>query len=72
MEKTNVSINLLLIFVAAIIITVAVYFLNVLAFSSFSPNEILKRDRWKPEGFIRFSLVLMLAGVLMLLVYFLY
>jgi hypothetical protein len=35
------------------------------------PNEIMRRDRWKPEGFIRFSLVLILAGVLMLLVYFL-
>jgi hypothetical protein len=33
------------------------------------PNEIIKRDRWKPEGFVRFSLVLIIAGVLMLLIY---
>lgn len=35
------------------------------------PAEILRRDKWKPEGFIRIALILMLAGVFMILIYFL-
>jgi len=35
------------------------------------PDEMLKRDRWKPEGFIRLALILILAGVFMILIYFL-
>jgi len=35
------------------------------------PDEMLKRDRWKPEGFVRLALILILAGVFMILIYFL-
>jgi hypothetical protein len=35
------------------------------------PNEILRKDRWKPEGFTRLALILILAGVFMLIIYFL-
>jgi len=35
------------------------------------PNEIFRRDRWKPEGFTRLALILILTGVFMLLFYFL-
>jgi len=35
------------------------------------PSEMYRRDKWKPEGFIRIALILMLTGVFMLLVYFL-
>lgn len=35
------------------------------------PDEIFKRDRWKPKGFIRIALILILAGVFMILIYFL-
>jgi len=35
------------------------------------PDEILRRDRWKPQGFIRLALTLILAGVFMILIYFL-
>lgn len=38
---------------------------------SMGPSEILRRDRWKPEGFTRVALILILAGVFMILVYFL-
>lgn len=35
------------------------------------PAEILRRDRWKPEGFIRIAFILIFAGVFMILIYFL-
>jgi len=35
------------------------------------PDEEFRRDRWKPGGFTRFALILILAGVFMILVYFL-
>jgi hypothetical protein len=35
------------------------------------PNEMFQRDAWKPDGFIRLSLILILTGVFMLLIYFL-
>ena len=35
------------------------------------PNEIMRRDGWKPGGIIYLALVLILAGVLMILIYFL-
>lgn len=35
------------------------------------PSEMFRRDRWKPRGFIRIGLILMLAGVFMFLIYFL-
>ena len=38
---------------------------------SMGPSEIMRRDRWKPEGFTRAALILILAGVFMILVYFL-
>jgi len=39
--------------------------------STVGPNEIYRRDRWKPEGFVRLALVLILTGVFMILFYFL-
>ena len=35
------------------------------------PSEELRRDKWKPQGFIRLALILILAGVFMILTYFL-
>jgi len=35
------------------------------------PSEIMKRDRWKPQGFTKLALILIIAGVFMILVYFL-
>jgi hypothetical protein len=35
------------------------------------PSEELRRDKWKPQGFIRLALILILAGVIMILIYFL-
>lgn len=35
------------------------------------PDESLRKDKWKPEGFIRLALILILTGVLMILGYFL-
>jgi len=35
------------------------------------PNEILRRDRWKPDGFPRLALILIITGVFMVLLYFL-
>jgi len=35
------------------------------------PNEILRRDSWKPKGFTRTALIFVFSGVLMILVYFL-
>lgn len=34
------------------------------------PQETFRRDKWRPNGFIRIGLVLMLAGVFMILIYF--
>jgi len=34
------------------------------------PNEMYERDRWKPEGFTRLALILIITGVIMLLIYF--
>jgi len=38
---------------------------------SVGPREVFRRDRWKPEGFTRLALILILTGVFMLLFYFL-
>jgi len=35
------------------------------------PNEIMKKDRWKAEGFPRLALILIISGALMLIAYFL-
>jgi len=35
------------------------------------PNEIFRRDRWKPEGFTRLALILIITGAFMVLLYFL-
>ncbi len=35
-----------------------------------SPSEIFRRDEWKPQGFTRLALILIFAGVLMILTYF--
>jgi len=34
------------------------------------PSEIYKLDRWKPRGFTRLGLILIIAGILMLVLYF--
>lgn len=36
-----------------------------------SSSEIFRRDRWRPQGFVRIALILILSGVFMILVYFL-
>ena len=35
------------------------------------PSEVFRRDAWKPEGFTRAGLVLMIIGLFLLLIYFL-
>ncbi len=35
------------------------------------PSEIYKQDRWKPHGFIRAGLIIILSGMFMILTYFL-
>ena len=35
------------------------------------PSEIMRRDVWKPSGFIRFGLVLVFAGIILILLYLL-
>ncbi|MBE0519543.1 hypothetical protein IBX35_00675 [Candidatus Bathyarchaeota archaeon] len=35
------------------------------------PAETLRKDMWRPKGFIRIALILMLTGVFMILIYFL-
>lgn len=35
------------------------------------PAETLKKDRWKPKGFVRIALILISAGIFMILIYFL-
>jgi len=34
------------------------------------PSEIFRRDAWKPKGFVRLGLILIIAGVFMLIIYF--
>jgi len=34
------------------------------------PSEILRHDKWKPQGFVRLALVLIVSGVFMILIYF--
>jgi hypothetical protein len=34
------------------------------------PSEVYKRDRWKPKGFTRLGLTLTIAGIILLIVYF--
>jgi len=35
------------------------------------PEEQFRRDMWRPKGFVRIALILILAGVFMILIYFL-
>ena len=35
------------------------------------PSEVFQRDTWKPSGFVVFSLVLIFAGIVLILLYFL-
>lgn len=35
------------------------------------PAETLRKDVWRPKGFVRIALILILAGVFMILIYFL-
>jgi hypothetical protein len=34
------------------------------------PSEILRRDRWKPKGFVRVGLVLVMTGIFLLIIHF--
>ena len=34
------------------------------------PSEIYRRDAWKPKGSIRFGLTLIIAGIVLLVIYF--
>lgn len=34
-------------------------------------SEVFQKDRWKPQGFPKAALILLIAGVVMLVVYFL-
>jgi len=34
------------------------------------PSEIFRRDAWKPRGFMRVGLILILTGTILLLIYF--
>jgi len=35
------------------------------------PSEIIQKDMWKPSGFVRFGLVLIFAGIILILLYLL-
>ncbi|MEM2105388.1 MAG: DUF308 domain-containing protein [Candidatus Bathyarchaeia archaeon] len=34
------------------------------------PSEIFRRDAWKPKGFTRLGLILIMAGIILLIFYF--
>lgn len=34
------------------------------------PSEIYRRDAWKPKGLVRLGLILIIAGTILLLIYF--
>jgi len=34
------------------------------------PSEIFRRDAWKPKGYTLFGLTLIIAGIILLLIYF--
>jgi hypothetical protein len=34
------------------------------------PSEIFRKDAWKPKGFTRTGLILMIAGIILLVMYF--
>jgi len=34
------------------------------------PSEIFRRDAWKPKGFIRLGLTLIITGIILLVIYF--
>jgi hypothetical protein len=34
------------------------------------PSEIFERDAWKPKGFARLGLILVMAGIFLLVIYF--
>jgi len=34
------------------------------------PNEVYRRDAWKPKGFIRLAFILIIAGIFMISAYF--
>jgi len=34
------------------------------------PSEIFRRDAWKPNGFIRLGLILIITGIILLIIYF--
>ena len=34
------------------------------------PSEIFRRDAWKPKGFIRLGLILIITGIILLIIYF--
>jgi hypothetical protein len=34
------------------------------------PSEVFRRDAWRPKGFVRFGLVLIFTGIMLLIIYF--
>lgn len=34
------------------------------------PSEIFRRDAWKPKGFVRLGLILILTGIILIIIYF--
>jgi len=34
------------------------------------PSEIFRREAWKPKGFIRLGLILIMTGIILLVIYF--
>jgi hypothetical protein len=34
------------------------------------PSEIFRRDAWKPKGFLRLGLTLIMTGIILLVIYF--
>jgi hypothetical protein len=39
--------------------------------SEYQVSEVFRKDKWKPEGFPKAALVLLIAGIVMLVIYFL-
>jgi hypothetical protein len=35
------------------------------------PSEVYRRDAWKPQGFVRAGLLLLIAGAMLIVIYFL-
>lgn len=34
------------------------------------PSEIFRKETWKPKGYVRLGLILMITGIFLLIIYF--